>query len=56
MNPKGGTEIQKEQLVNQLDGKDLEDINLFGSILFIAFAGSRSISSVEKTSGIPLCK
>ena len=32
MNPKGGTEIQKEQLVNQLDGKNLEGINLFASI------------------------
>jgi len=32
MNPKGGTEIQKEQLISQLEEKDLEGINLFASI------------------------
>ena len=32
MNPKGGTEIQRDQLIAQLDEKDLEGINLFTSI------------------------
>jgi glycosyltransferase involved in cell wall biosynthesis len=32
MNPKGGTEILKEQLISQLDSKSIEGINLIGSI------------------------
>jgi hypothetical protein len=32
MNPKGGTEIQRDQLIEQLEGSDLEGINLFTSI------------------------
>ena len=32
MNPKGGTEIQRDQLIAQLDEKNLEGINLFTSI------------------------
>lgn len=32
MNPIGGTEIQRDQLIEQLEGSDLEGINLFTSI------------------------